>query len=196
MVKRAFSLSDEPQAVRQRYGFKSIGQCCLMARRLVERGVPFVTVNDRGWDTHESLYTRLKEGYTGATKPVGLVPSLDQAFSALVGDLDQLGMLEETLIVVMGEFGRTPKLNTRGGRDHWPRVFSVILAGGGIRGGQVVGSSDSVGEGPRDRPVTPSDLAATIYTLLGIDPKLELHTADGRPVRVAPFEAEVIRELV
>ncbi len=195
-AKRAFALADEPQAVRQRYGFKSIGQCCLMARRLVERGVPFVTVNDRGWDTHESLYTRLKEGYTGAATPVGLVPSLDQAFSALVGDLDQRGMLEETLVVVMGEFGRTPKLNTAGGRDHWPRVFSVAMAGGGIRGGQVVGSSDSVGEGPKDRPVTPSDLAATIYTLLGIDPKLELHTADGRPVRVAPFEAEVIRELV
>jgi hypothetical protein len=195
-AKRAFELSDEPQEVRQRYGGKSIGQCCLLARRLVQRGVPFVTVNDRGWDTHENLYTRLKEGYTGAVKPVGLVPSLDQALSSLVDDLDQRGMLEETLVVVMGEFGRTPKLNTRGGRDHWPRVFSVLLAGGGIRGGQVIGQSDAVGEGPADRPVTPSDLAATIYTLLGIDPKLELHTADGRPVRVAPFEAEVVRELV
>ena len=195
-AKRAFELSDEPQEMRQRYGPKSIGQCCLLARRLVERGVPFVTVNDRGWDTHENLYTRLKEGYTGAATPVGLVPSLDQAFSTLVGDLDQRGMFDETLIVVMGEFGRTPKLNTRGGRDHWPRVFSVAMAGGGIRGGQVVGSSDSVGEGPKDRPVTPSDLAATIYTLLGIDPKMELHTADGRPVRVAPFESEVIGELL
>ena len=140
-AKRAFALSDEPQSVRQRYGFKSIGQCCLLARRLVERGVPFVTVNDRGWDTHESLYTRLKEGYTGAATPVGLVPSLDQAFSALVSDLDQRGMLEETLIVVMGEFGRTPKLNAAGGRDHWPRLFSVAMAGGGIRGGRVVGRS-------------------------------------------------------
>ena len=195
-AKRAFELSAEPQQVRQRYGGKSIGQCCLLARRLVERGVPFVTVNDRGWDTHENLYTRLKEGYTGAVKPVGLVPSLDQALSSLVDDLDQRGMLEETLVVVMGEFGRTPKLNTRGGRDHWPRVFSVLLAGGGIRGGQVIGQSDAVGEGPSDRPVTPSDLAATIYTLLGIDPKLELHTADGRPVRVAPFEAEPLQELV
>ncbi len=195
-AKRAFELSEEPQEMRRRYGPKSIGQCCLLARRLVERGVPFVTVNDRGWDTHENLYTRLKEGYTGAATPVGLVPSLDQAFSTLVGDLDQRGMLDETLIVVMGEFGRTPKLNTRGGRDHWPRVFSVAMAGGGIQGGQVVGSSDSVGEGPKDRPVTPSDLAATIYTLLGIDPKMELHTADGRPVRVAPFESEVIGELL
>lgn len=195
-AKNAFNLSEEPQNVRKRYGNKSIGQCCLLARRLVERGVSFVTVNDRGWDTHENLYTRLKEGYTGARIGVGLVPSLDLALTGLIGDLKERGMLDETLVVVMGEFGRTPKLNTRGGRDHWPRVFSVALAGGGVQGGQVIGSSDSVGEGPRDRPVTPADLAATIYTLLGIDPKLELHTSDGRPVRVAPYEAEVITEIV
>jgi uncharacterized protein (DUF1501 family) len=158
--------------------------------------VPFVTVNNRGWDTHDNLYTRLKEGYTGAKVGVGLIPSLDLALSALIEDLDDRGMLDETLIVVMGEFGRTPKLNIAGGRDHWPRVFSTVLAGGGVPGGQVIGSSDSVGESPKDRPITPSDLAATIYTLLGIDPQLELHTSDGRPVRVAPFEAEVVTELV
>lgn len=196
-AKQAFDLSQEPGDVRNRYGRKSIGQCCLLARRLVERGVPFVTVNNRGWDTHNDLYTRLKEGFTGAPGPgVGLIPSLDLALSALITDLEDRGLLEETLIVVMGEFGRTPKLNTAGGRDHWPRVFSVALAGGGVQGGQVIGSSDAVGEGPRDRAVTPSDLAATIYTLLGIDPKLELHTSDGRPVRVAPYESEVIREIV
>ena len=195
-AKRAFELSEESPQTRKRYGNKSIGQSCLLARRLVERGVPFVTVNNRGWDTHNDLYTRLKEGYTGARVGVGLVPSLDLAFSALVEDLQDRGLLDETLIVVMGEFGRTPKLNTQGGRDHWPRVFSVALAGGGVVGGQVIGSSDSVGEGPQDRPVTPSDLAATIYTLLGIDPKLELHTPDGRPIRVAPYEAEVVSELV
>lgn len=195
-AKTAFNLHDEPRDIRQRYGNKSIGQCCLLARRLVERGVSFVTVNNRGWDTHNDLYTRLKEGYTGARTPVGLVPSLDLALSALVEDLKERGLLDETLIVVMGEFGRTPKLNTTGGRDHWPRVFSVALAGGGVRGGQVIGSSDSVGEGPKDRPVTPSDLAATIYTLLGIDPKRELHTADGRPVRVTPHEANVVSELI
>jgi uncharacterized protein (DUF1501 family) len=104
-------------------------------------------------------------------------------------------MLDETLVVVMGEFGRTPKLNTSAGRDHWPRVFSVALAGGGVVTGQVIGSSDALGESPRDRPITPSDLAATIYTLLGIDPQLELHTSDGRPVRVTPAEAKVIGEL-
>jgi hypothetical protein len=195
-AKTAVILEEEPQSVRARYSNKSIGQSCLVARRLVERGVPFVTVNNRGWDTHGDLYTRLKEGYTGAKVGVGLIPSLDLALTALMGDLDDRGLLDETLIVVMGEFGRTPKLNTAGGRDHWPRVFSVALAGGGVRGGQVIGSSDSVGEGPKDRPVTPSDLSATIYTLLGIDPHLELHTSDGRPIRVAPYEAEVVSELI
>jgi len=131
----------------------------------------------------------------GPTQPPG-VGGGDHALSALVTDLDERAMLDETLIVVMGEFGRTPKLNARGGRDHWPRVFSVALAGGGVSGGQVVGSSDVVGESPKDRPVTPSDLSATIYTLLGIDPNLELHTSDGRPVRVALPEAQVVRELV
>jgi hypothetical protein len=195
-AKRAFRLKEEPTATRQQYGGKSIGQSCLLARRLVERGVPFVTVNNRGWDTHEKLQTRLKDGFAGAKVGVGLVPSLDIALSALIRDLEQREMLDETLVVVMGEFGRTPKLNTRGGRDHWPRVFSVLMAGGGVAGGQVVGSSDSVGESPLDRPVTPSDLAATIYTLLGIDPRKEFHTDDGRPVRIAPYEADVVSELI
>ncbi len=194
-AKEAFDLSKEPQETRQRYGHKTVGQSCLLARRLIERGVPFVTVTNRGWDTHQDLVTRLKDGYTGAKKPVGLIPSLDLGFSALIEDLDERGMLDETLIVVMGEFGRTPKLNTSGGRDHWPRVFSVAMAGGGLRGGQIVGTSDSVGESPQDRPVTPADLARTIYTLLGIDPDLELHTADGRPVQVNQG-GSVISELV
>ena len=194
-AKKAFDLASEPAALRQRYGMKTIGQSCLLARRLVERGVPFVTVNDPGWDTHQNAYTRLKEGYTGAKVPVGLIPSLDMAFSALVEDLEQRGLLDETLIVVMGEFGRTPKLNVSGGRDHWPRVFSVAMAGGGVAGGQVVGSSDSVGEGPKDRPVTPADLAYTIYNLLGIDPRQLLHTPDGRPVQVNR-DGQLVRELV
>jgi hypothetical protein len=195
-AKSAFSLAEEPQSVREKYGGKPIGQCCLLARRLIERGVSFVTVNNLGWDTHGDLYTRLKEGYTGAKIGVGLIPSLDLALTGLISDLDERGMLDETLIVVMGEFGRTPKLNTAGGRDHWPRVFSVALAGGGVRGGQVIGSSDSVGESPADRPITPADLAATIYTLLGVDPARELQTSDGRPIRVAPFESKVIPEIV
>jgi uncharacterized protein (DUF1501 family) len=181
-AKAAFDLAQEPAAVRQRFGLRTIGQSCLLARRLVERGVRFVTVNHAGWDTHDRLFTRLKEGYTGATEPVGLAPLLDQAVAALLDDLAERGLLHETLVLVMGEFGRTPKLNTAAGRDHWPRVFSTLWAGGGVPAGQVIGASDAVGESPRDREVTPADLAASLYTLLGIDPASWLHTSDGRPV--------------
>jgi hypothetical protein len=195
-AKQAFDLSAEPDSVRNRYGRRTVGQSCLLARRLIERGVPFVTVNYRGWDTHNDLYTRLKEGFTGAKTAVGLIPSLDLALTALMDDLQDRGLLDETLIVVMGEFGRTPKLNPQGGRDHWPRVFSVALAGGGIRGGQIIGSSDRTAESPHDRPVTPGDLTRTIYRLLGIDPDLLLHTSDGRPVRLAPESSQEITELI
>lgn len=192
-ARAAFDLADESQSTRNRYGRHQLGQSCLMARRLIEAGAGFVTVTDRGWDTHENLVNRLKEGFTGGS--VGKIPKLDVAYSALIEDLAQRGLLDSTLVIVMGEFGRTPKLNPRGGRDHWPRAFSVALAGGGIRGGQVVGKSDSHGERPADRPVTPSDLAWTIYHLLGIDPQRELHTADGRPVQVNR-DGELIGELV
>jgi uncharacterized protein (DUF1501 family) len=195
-AKRAFELSDEPPSMRDRYGRgggNGIGQCCLLARRLVERGVPFVTVNSSGWDTHQNII-HLKERYP--TDGNAHLPALDRALSALLMDLSERELLDQTLVVVMGEFGRTPKINANGGRDHWPNVFSVALAGGGIRGGQIIGSSDSLGEYPRDNPVTPSDLAATIYTLLGIDPAHELHTSDGRPVRVAPDGAAVIQDLL
>ncbi|MFT5301755.1 MAG: hypothetical protein ACI87E_002455 [Mariniblastus sp.] len=195
-AKLAFDLSQESTQTRQKYGNRTVGQSCLLARRLVEHGVPFVTVNHKGWDTHADLQTRIKDGFSGAQTPVGLAPTLDLAFAGLLDDLKDRRLLDETLVVVMGEFGRTPKLNATGGRDHWPRVFSVMLAGGGIQGGQVVGSSDEVGESPRDRPVTPSDLVATIYRLLGIDPALELKTADGRPIRITPHESKIIDELV
>lgn len=194
-AKEAFNLEAEPAKVRQRYGRKTLGQSCLLARRLIERGVDFVTVFDRGWDTHENLVLRLQEGYTGAKVGVGLVPTFDLAFSALVEDLDRRGLLDETLIVAMGEFGRTPKLNTAAGRDHWPRVFSVLLAGGGVQGGQVVGQSDAVGESPAERPVTPSDLACTIYTLLGVDPQGMLTTPDARPIAINR-DGKLISELV
>ena len=195
-AKKAFDLTEEPTALREKYGNRTVGQSCLLARRLVERGVTFVTVNHKGWDTHADLYTRIKEGYSGARKPVGLVPSLDMAFSTLIDDLKDRNMLDETLVVVMGEFGRTPKLNAAGGRDHWPRVFSVALAGGGVRGGQIVGASDAVGESPKDRPVSPGDLVATIYQLLGIDPALELKTSDGRPIRITSRDSSVVQELI
>lgn len=152
-----------------------------------------MTVNSNSWDSHQKI-VQLKERYPGDRN--AHLPSLDRAFTALIEDLSDRGMLDETLVIVMGEFGRTPKINTSGGRDHWPNVFSVALAGGGIKGGQVLGSSDSLGEFPKEDPVTPSDLAATIYTLLGIDPAFELHTSDGRPVRVAPDGARVVTELI
>lgn len=183
-AKSAFDLAAEPPQVRDRYGPRMLGQSCLLARRLVERSVPFVSIHNTGWDTHQDLVLRLREGYSGAKVGVGLIPTFDQAFGTLLSDLSERGMLEDTLVVAMGEFGRTPKLNTSGGRDHWPRVFSVVLAGGGVRGGQVIGSSDRVGESPQDRPVTPNDLAHTIYSLLAIDPDHRLVTPDGRPVTV------------
>ena len=195
-AKSAFDLSEEPDAVQNRYGrsgANGIGQSCLLARRLVERGVPFVTVTSTGWDSHQNL-NLLKERYPGDRH--AHIPSLDAALSGLVSDLSDRGMLDETLVVVMGEFGRRPKINTNGGRDHWPSAFSVAIAGGGTRGGQVIGSSDSLGELPKDNPITPSDLSATIYTLLGIDPTQEIHTEDGRPVRIAPDGARVVKELI
>ena len=144
------------------------------ARRLIEAGVPFVTVNYPGWDTHDNLYTRLEGGLHRREVPVGLIPSLDLALSALLDDLSDRGLLDETLVVVMGEFGRTPKLNTQGGRDHWPRVFSVLLAGGGVPGGQVIGSSDATGESPQG----PSRHA-------GRPRRHDLHAARHRPAAPA-----------
>lgn len=193
-AKKSFDLSEEKSKTRQRYGSgNNIGQSCLLARRLVERGVPFVTVTSTGWDSHQNI-ANLKSRF-GNDRNAHL-PSLDRAFSALIEDLDERKMLDETLVVVMGEFGRTPKVNASGGRDHWPNVFSVALCGAGIQGGQVIGSSDKLGEFPHRDPVTPADLSATIYTLLGIDPALDLATPDGRSVRVAPDNAKLIRQLI
>ena len=193
-AKTAFNLKDEPQEIRNRYGMSDpIGQSCLLARRLVQRGVPFVTVNSPGWDTHNNIDT-LKKRY--ATDRNAKLPSFDRAFSALITDLKNKGMLQDTLVLVMGEFGRTPKVNANGGRDHWPRVFSIAMAGGGVAGGQVYGNSNALGEFPQDNPVTPADIAATVFTLLGIDPAHELHTSDGRPVRVTPDNAQVIKPLI
>ncbi|MCY2966133.1 MAG: DUF1501 domain-containing protein, partial [Planctomycetota bacterium] len=193
-AKQAFDLSTEPADVRARFGPRTFGQSCLLARRLIERGVPFVTVVNTGWDTHDNLTLALRDGYSGAKIGVGLIPTFDQGFAALISDLSERGLLDETLVIAMGEFGRTPKLNPRGGRDHWPRVFSAVLAGGGVSGGQAIGESDRVGESPHENPVTPNDLARTIYTLLGVDPDFELRTSDGRPVPVNQG-GRLIREL-
>ena len=145
-----------------------------------------VTLNFGRWDFHSNNTAGVK----------GHAPIFDRGLSALIEDLHERGMDKDVAVVAWGEFGRTPVINKNGGRDHWPRVFSLAMAGGGVPGGQVIGSSNPLGEFPQDNPVTPSDIVATIYTLLGIDPKHELHTSDGRPVRLAPDNAEIITSLI
>ena len=187
----AFDLNQEPPKLRDRYGNFSLGRNLLLARRLTEAGSRFVTVVDPGWDTHEFNFRRLTaEGY-----PPKLV-GLDQAFSALLEDLAQSGRLESTLVVMMGEMGRTPKINTAAGRDHWPRANFALLAGGGLRTGQVIGATDVRGELPVDRPLHPEALVATVYRRLGVDPYASLLTPDEREVRLLPETAEPIAELL
>jgi hypothetical protein len=171
------------------YGDSTFGRSCLLARKLVEGGVRLVTVNmfesvfdNITWDCHAdggSLATTLDD-YRDT-----LCPMFDRAYTTLLDDLTQRGMLETTLVVAMGEFGRTPHLNPRGGRDHWPGCWSVLFAGAGVRGGQVVGSSDATGSEPKDRPVSPAEVAATVYHALGIDPATCLPGPDGRPLPLA-----------
>jgi uncharacterized protein (DUF1501 family) len=184
----AFDLSKEPAAVRERYGRHSWGQSHLLARRLVEAGTRFVTtVNGPSihWDTHKDNFNRLKNQ---------LVPPMEQAYAALLDDLDERGLLDSTLVVWMGEFGRTPKINGDAGRDHWPGCYSVVLAGGGIRGGQVIGASDSIGAFPKDRPTTPAEIHATMYAALGYDVRgITYQSADGRPIALT--EGAPISEL-
>ncbi len=176
-ARRAFDLAREPATVRDRYGRSAFGQGCLLARRLVEAGVGLVTVNwardDAYWDTHANNFRDLKDK---------LLPPFDLGFSALLEDLDQRGLLGETLVVCLGEFGRTPKINANAGRDHWAACNSVVLAGGGVQGGQVLGASDRTAAYPATAPISPGDLAATIYQALGIDPHTEVHDALGRPL--------------
>ena len=175
-VRRAFDLSAEPGVLRERYGPTPFGQGCLLARRLVQHGVPLVTVNwerdDAYWDTHAHNFRDLKSK---------LLPNLDRGFSALLEDLSERGMLDETLIVWLGEFGRTPQINGNAGRDHWAACNTVVFAGAGIRGGTVHGTSDRIAAWPAQDPVTPQDLSATIYHLLGIEPHTLIHDPAGRP---------------
>ena len=183
-AKRAFDLAGESDQVRDRYGRNTFGQSCLLARRLVQHGVRLVTVNmfdtvfgQITWDCHANggdLRSTLDDYRTT------LCPMLDQAYTALLDDLEALGLLGDTLVLAMGEFGRTPKLNARGGRDHWPGVWSMLMAGGGVRGGQVIGASDRHGEEPRDRPVQPAEIVATVYHSLGIDPATSLPGPNGQ----------------
>jgi uncharacterized protein (DUF1501 family) len=165
--------SAERDRLRDRYGRNTFGQSCLQARRLVEHGVRFVTVNmfdtvfgKVTWDCHADGGIL---GSTLADYRDRLCPMFDRAYTALLEDLEQRGLLANTLVVAMGEFGHTPRLNASGGRDHWPGVWSILFAGGPVRGGQVIGASDAIGAEPRDRPVTPTEVAATIYRAVGID---------------------------
>lgn len=190
-ARGAFDVTREEEAVRDRYGRGRLGTGCLLARRLVEAGSRFVTVVDHGWDTHQQIVRELPDSrFPGS----GKLPALDRAYATLIEDLRERGLLESTLVVLMGEFGRTPKFNAAGGRDHWPRAGFVCLAGGGVRGGRVIGATNAFGEIPVDRPVSPQDLAATWLTLLGIDPKRELAGPGGRPMKIAG-EGTFIREL-
>jgi uncharacterized protein (DUF1501 family) len=180
-ARGAFDLAQEKPGVRERYGPAKIGAGCLLARRLVEAGSRFVTVVDTGWDTHTQIFRELPDSRFAGS---GKLPSLDRAYAALLTDLRERGLLDSTLVVLMGEFGRTPKLNAVAGRDHWPRAGFACLAGGGVRGGQVIGATDAHGEAPVDRPISPPDLAFTLLKLLGIDPARELRTPAGRPMKM------------
>jgi hypothetical protein len=190
-AKAAFNVSQESGATRERYGRSRIGTGCLLARRLVESGARFVTVVDTGWDTHQQIFKALPDALFPGS---GKLPALDRAYSSLITDLKERGLLETTLVVLMGEFGRTPKLNSQGGRDHWPRAGSVCLAGGGVRGGQVIGATDAYGEVPVERPVRPEDVAFSMLKLLGVDPAKE-YLAGNRPLKIMA-EGSFISELV
>ena len=183
-AQAAFDIAQEDAKLRDEYGHHEFGQSCLMARRLVESGVRFVTVNSGGWDHHKKIFENLDKK----------VPTFDQGFSALIRDLDQRGMLADTLVVAMGEFGRTPKVNKDAGRDHWGRAGSLIFAGAGVQGGRVIGATDKNGAFVTDRPVRPADVCWTIYESLGIDPAKDLHTPEGRPVSILA-EGGTIKEL-
>jgi hypothetical protein len=173
-AQQAFDIHREPDSVRQRYGRNSFGQRLLLARRLVEAGVPFITLNHGGWDHHVDIFPSLQR----------MLPVVDTALAALVEDLDDRGLLDRTLVVMLGEFGRTPKINPRAGRDHWSSAMSVFFAGAGIPGGLCVGETDRNGYAATQRVLSPENFASTIYRKLGIDPGTILYTPQGRPVHL------------
>jgi hypothetical protein len=185
-AREAFDLTREPKSISSLFGADSFSQSCLMATRLIEGGVRFVTLQSGGWDTHADNFAALRDRR---------LPELDTGLSGLFMALAAKGLLDSTVVYVTGEFGRTPKINARAGRDHYPRAMFCLLGGGGIKGGQVVGASDAKGEGPLDRAISPDDVATTFYSMLGIDSRKEYLTPSGRPVMIVR-NGEVIRELV
>ncbi len=196
-AREAFALGAEPEKVRERYGHTRFGQSCLLARRLIERGVRFVTVNmfetvfdEITWDIHGS------RPFTDITEMARLVaPNFDRAYSALLEDLQERGLLSSTIVTALGEFGRTPKINPAGGRDHHPGVWSILVGGGPIKGGRVVGESDALGYIPKSRPVTPGEVAATLFKGLGLNPHRELPGPQNRPLPLVEYGVKPIEEL-
>lgn len=188
-ARDAFDLTRETPETRDRYGRHTWGQSHLLARRLVEAGVRFVTtVNGQSiiWDTHKDNFNRMEKA---------LVPPMERAFSTLLDDLVERGLLDSTLVVWMSDFGRTPIINADAGRDHWPQCYSMVLAGGGIKGGQVIGESDSTGAFPKSRPIRPADVHATVFSALGYDAReITYHMTDGRPMVLS--DGDIIRELL
>jgi hypothetical protein len=196
-ARAAFDLSKEPPEVRERYGLNRFGQCCLLARRLIEAGVRFVTINtfltvfnEITWDIHGSNPFTSIEGMKTIVAPM-----YDKAYSALLEDLSARGMLDDTLVCNLAEFGRTPRVNPAGGRDHWPQCWTVYFAGGGVQGGRVVGRSDRIGGVPAERPVDPSEIVATVYHSLGLDLETKLPGPQGRPFPLVDTGKHEIREL-
>lgn len=171
-AREAFNINAEPANIRDEYGRNAAGQRMLLARRLVQSGVRFVALTYGGWDMHANIAGGIRQQ----------LPAFDQAFAALIRDLDRTGMLDSTLVMVSSEFGRTPKINATGGRDHWPKVFSVVLAGGGIKKGVVYGTSDATATEPQDDPLTIEDLAFTVFHQLGINPEKKLTAPGNRPI--------------
>ena len=185
-AKKAFDLASEPESLRARYGFTSLGQSALLARRLVEAGCRFIGIDHGSWDTHFDCFPSQEKD---------LFPHADRAFSGLISDLHERGLLDSTLVVMMGEMGRTPRINSRAGRDHWSMVQSVLLAGGGIKPGQVVGATDKHASAPITEPVGVGDLLRTVFSLLGIDSNKTYYTPLGRPVPIVK-EGRIVRELL
>jgi hypothetical protein len=182
--RRAFAIDEESDRLRERFGRTTFGQSCLLARRLIESGVRFVTINYGGWDHHAKIYEGLKNK----------LPEFDRGFSALLEDMHARGLLEDTLVVCMGEFGRTPKINKDAGRDHWGQAASLLFTGAGVKQGTVIGATDKQGAYATKRPVSPADVAYTILDSLGIDPRKQLVTPDGRPIEILD-QGELVKEL-
>ena len=196
-ARQAFDLTQEPTSVRERYGMNRFGQCCLLSRRLVEAGVRFVTINtfltvfnEVTWDIHGTLPFTSIEGMKNIVAPM-----YDQAYSALIEDLVQRGLLDDTLVCNLAEFGRTPRVNPAGGRDHWPQCWTVYFAGGGVKGGRAIGRSDPIGGYPAERPVTPPEVLATIFHSLGLNVESHLPGPAGRPFPLVDFGTRPISEL-